>query len=530
MRLAEGASEKLQRSGRQYQLQCCRLALLGHLGPCLAQNVDYLLFRMFGGKIHEVILKKHQADHVLKGLCLGIVLQALFANEGLNPGDDLAAVSALAHEFACASCMIVFQLRPPAKIADPSLGIVRPRRCPPFDMLRAGGNFQSFGCLRSETIQHSAHSAAVCQFARLTVFTSGDHVRIPRVRQVDGRYHGVISIIHEVRLSLHCAAPKPNFAFSPAQRVKTEVPEIGEQLGMVLAPYRIDYLLASQDGDIKLPRHRLNAVSHVDGIANHREFDAPLASDVAKHYLAMVETDANSQRLKPRGYALTVPCNDFLSHQARTPHGVGGIVETGFGGSECRHEPVAQKFVERAAVGEHGIFEDGKILAEQGHCPDPAQACTDAGKSDDIDEQHRYDLRTGKIEPAARLHEVIDDVGGEITSQVRPFCFHIVESLLKLYTLCYVADPSDQALSSALLVDNQPPEHHPLQRIVAGSHAAFMQKSRFLLSIAFRQMGFEALQILRWKLCLEDLHLVSERALREPEYFMKPGRQIRLAG
>src|SRR5215212_4856515 len=43
-------------------------------------------------------------------------------------------------------------------------------------------------------------------------------------------------------------------------------------------------------------------------------------------------------------------------------------------------------------------------------------------------------------------------------------------------------------------------------------------------------MGLETLEILRWKLRLEDRHLVSERALWKPQYFMKPGRQIRLAG
>src|SRR5215217_677469 len=132
--------------------------------------------------------------------------------------------------------------------------------------------------------------------------------------------------------------------------METEILKIGKQLGVVLASYRIDDLLAGQDGNIKLPRHRLNAVCDVDRIANDGEFDAPLASDVAKDHLAMVETDADPQRLQPGSDALSVPCNDFLSHQAGTPYGIGSVVGTRFGSSERRHEPVAQKFVERAAI------------------------------------------------------------------------------------------------------------------------------------------------------------------------------------
>src|SRR5215208_4599088 len=181
--------------------------------------------------------------------------------------------------------------------------------------------------------------------------------------------------------------------------METKVLKTGKQLGMVLASYRIDYVLAGQDGNIKLPRHRLNAVCNVDRIANDGEFDAPLASDIAKDHLAMVETDADPQRLEPGSDALAVPCNDLLSHQAGTPHGIGSVVGTRFGSSEGGHEPVAQKFIEGAAVREHGIFEDCQIFTQQGHCPDPAQACTHAGKSNDVDEQHRYDLRTGKIQP-----------------------------------------------------------------------------------------------------------------------------------
>src|SRR6185312_15724859 len=43
-------------------------------------------------------------------------------------------------------------------------------------------------------------------------------------------------------------------------------------------------------------------------------------------------------------------------------------------------------------------------------------------------------------------------------------------------------------------------------------------------------MGIEALEIFRWKPCLEDRHVVSERAFRKPKDFMKPGRQIGFAG
>src|SRR5215212_5652640 len=144
--------------------------------------------------------------------------------------------------------------------------------------------------------------------------------------------------------------------------METEVLEIGKQLGVVLASYRIDDLLAGQDGNIKLPRHRLNAVCNIDRIANDGEFDAPLASDVAKDHLAMVETDADPQWLQPGSDALSVPCNDFLSHQAGTSHGIGGVVGTRFGSSEGGHEPVAQKFIEGAPVGENGIFEDCQIF------------------------------------------------------------------------------------------------------------------------------------------------------------------------
>jgi hypothetical protein len=63
-------------------------------------------------------------------------------------------------------------------------------------MLRASGYFQSLGRLRSKPIKHSAHSAPVRQFARFAATIGGDLIWILRVRRVDGRYHGIQSIIH----------------------------------------------------------------------------------------------------------------------------------------------------------------------------------------------------------------------------------------------------------------------------------------------------------------------------------------------
>src|SRR5687767_12419241 len=57
-----------------------------------------------------------------------------------------------------------------------------------------------------------------------------------------------------------------------------------------------------------------------------------------------------------------------------------------------------------------------------------------------------------------------------------------------------------------------------------------MQKARFLLCIAILKVGIEAFEILGWELCLESRHLVSKRTFGKSEYFMKPGRQICLAG
>src|SRR5688572_23968320 len=108
-------------------------------------------------------------------------------------------------------------------------------------MLRSGGNFESFRSFGTKAIQHSAHSAPIHQLARLATSIDSDPVGIARICRIDNCHYRVKSIVHEIALPLYRAPPEPDLALSPAQGMKTEVLEIGEQLGMIFAPNRVNH-------------------------------------------------------------------------------------------------------------------------------------------------------------------------------------------------------------------------------------------------------------------------------------------------
>src|SRR5262245_35085698 len=93
-----------------------------------------------------------------------------------------------------------------------------------------------------------------------------------------------------------------------------------------LGPRCSDHFVAGDNGELELARHLLKPAGNIDGIADHGEFEPPLAADLAEDDLAAMNADADEElRQAGRGAAVIPGCN-FVDHLTAAAQRVRGIL------------------------------------------------------------------------------------------------------------------------------------------------------------------------------------------------------------
>ena len=93
----------------------------------------------------------------------------------------------------------------------------------------------------------------------------------------------------------------------------------------------------------------------VDGIAEHGELHAARIADVAERDLAIVQPDADPDRRLAPGAPLVVPGRDRGEHGLAAGDRIARVGLSGARRAEGRHQRIADVFLQRAVVREHGI-------------------------------------------------------------------------------------------------------------------------------------------------------------------------------
>src|SRR5262245_26185255 len=135
-------------------------------------------------------------------------------------------------------------------------------------------------------------------------------------------------------------------------------------------------------------------------------------------------------------------------------------------------------------MSEHCFLKNRQILAQKSHCADACQHRAYASEADDIDEEDGDDLRARKIEPAAGLHQFVDDIGGEVAGKISTLVLNFAQPMLEFHTLRNIVQSADEPLRRSIPVDDEAPQCDPFHIAIARAHSAFEEETWFLLGEA----------------------------------------------
>ena len=139
---------------------------------------------MGSDEAREVVLEKHEADHVLEELRLGIALEPLLAQERAHARDRFVPIPRFAQDRGGGVGVEVHQPGAPRLVALRRARVRVARDLPPADVLAAGREADDLRCFRSEALEHLAHALRVQELARLR---DAGRIRLAvRVRRVGG--------------------------------------------------------------------------------------------------------------------------------------------------------------------------------------------------------------------------------------------------------------------------------------------------------------------------------------------------------
>src|SRR5262249_22498806 len=102
-------------------------------------------------------------------------------------------------------------------------------------------------------------------------------------------------------------APEAYRRAAAGDGMPADIVEVDEALVAPLAAHRLDDLVARDDRGLQLAAQRFDAAGEVDGVADDRELQALVAADVAGGGVAVVQPDADLDRLLPRPPPAGIP-------------------------------------------------------------------------------------------------------------------------------------------------------------------------------------------------------------------------------
>jgi hypothetical protein len=136
--------------------------------PGFSDESFHLADWCFFHQIHQLRLKKHQAQRVLQSLGVRVFLNVVLQDQEFYPLDKIFLIPNVAKNPADLLGVKRFQVFSPAQVAGPISGIFRPRDRPSTDMLAAGGDTQSFGGLGIELESSLGQAFGTSQLLRMS--------------------------------------------------------------------------------------------------------------------------------------------------------------------------------------------------------------------------------------------------------------------------------------------------------------------------------------------------------------------------
>src|SRR5262249_19725926 len=151
--------------------------------------------------------------------------------------------------------------------------------------------------------------------------------------------------------------------------------------------------------------------------ADDRVLKPPRAADIAERGLSIMQADAYVKWLLCGRLALPVPAVEAAHQMARAGDGICGVARARPWRAECRHDPVADVFVERTLVGEHRLFDKGVKAAQEFYDFSHRRGRAHRSEIEYVGKQHRDRLRADIVELAAGAHQLLDHVGRKVAGE-----------------------------------------------------------------------------------------------------------------
>lgn len=179
-------------------------------------------------------------------------------------------------------------------------------------------------------------------------------------------------------------------------RVKPSVREPFYRSLASLALHALDDSVRDQDRGPSLTAVMLDAARNVHCIAQDRQFQPALASDIAEHDIAVMDPDGNGDRFQSRRRTFIVPYLEPRLHGQRTPYGVRGTQVVRDGQAEYSDQTVARELVDGTVVLEHTGTQGAQQFPKHGDHILRLQSAAELRESNHIDEQDRSRLISGR--------------------------------------------------------------------------------------------------------------------------------------
>ena len=159
---AERLLDQRARRRRQLEREGGGAPARRHLAPGALEDLHQLRLVVLGSEGGELVLEEHQAGGVLERQRLGIVRQALLAQQVADPLDGRRRRSRRRARISAARPRVeLAAVAPPAQVALAAVGIGGPLESPAAQVLRAGREPQRLAGVGLEALEPAAHAPRV---------------------------------------------------------------------------------------------------------------------------------------------------------------------------------------------------------------------------------------------------------------------------------------------------------------------------------------------------------------------------------
>ena len=159
-----------------------------------AEQLGFVVVAMASDEVLQVVRHEDDPDHVLQGLAFGVAFKLFLADQLDHVRNVWLGITTVLHDAPDERGMVVATGGTPGVIALAPQRIVTPRDLPAADVLRAGGEAETFGCGGIQMREASDHVVGIDQLAGATRATAVNlHAWIGCVEAVDGGDRGIVA-------------------------------------------------------------------------------------------------------------------------------------------------------------------------------------------------------------------------------------------------------------------------------------------------------------------------------------------------